>query len=84
MDKHLSEDRLSIIANLLALQIVQDKSLVDASWILSRAGMEYFNIGLVLGISEKSVSAHVSNKRKQLEKTTKAAKKPRAKEVENE
>ena len=84
MGKDSSEDRLGVIVNLLALQIVQDKSLVDASWMLSRAGMKYSDIGLVLGISERSVGAHVSNKRKQLDKAAKTATKSRAMKVENE
>ena len=61
-------DRLAVIANLIALQLTQDKDIGDSAWLLSRAGMVYSDIAQVLGISKDSVRAHVSAKRKQSEK----------------
>lgn len=71
MKKEDETDKLDIIANLLALQVIREKTLVDSVWVLTNAGMKNSEIARILEISNKSVSAHVSNKRKQLERLAK-------------
>jgi len=84
MKNENGSDWLVITANLLALQVIQDKKLVDAAWLLMRSGMKYSDIGKILGITQKSVSAHISNKRKQLNEEAKTNKKKQAKKAKDE
>jgi DNA-binding CsgD family transcriptional regulator len=67
MRTEASTDQLTVIANLLAMQVVKDKGLEEAAWTLKLAGMKYSEIGRVLDISENAVSAHVSNRKKKQE-----------------
>jgi orotate phosphoribosyltransferase-like protein len=65
MTNEKNVDYLSVIANLLAVQLVQGKSLGDASWLLRRAGMDYAQIAAVLNISADSVRALTSRAKKE-------------------
>lgn len=76
-----NSERLSVIVNLLAMQLTQDKSLIDSAWLLRKSGMKNAEIGQVLGISEDAVRAHISNKKKLLEQS---AKRKSSKKVKNE
>lgn len=64
--------KLGIIANLLARQIIDSKSLnfQESAWILRECGMDNKEISDLLGIPPNVVAAHLSNKRRQLAKGT--------------
>ena len=81
MGKETNEDRLGVIANLLALQIVQDKNPIDSVWLLKKSGMKNAEISQVLDIPENAVRAYISNKKKLLEQS---AKRKSSKKVKNE
>jgi hypothetical protein len=75
MSKNKDPDRLIIVANLLALQMVEGKSLGDAVWLLKRAGMSNVEIGQVLDISEDSARAHGSKMKRQSQQSRKETRK---------
>lgn len=56
--------KLSLIANLLALQLTKDLNKEDAAWLLKQAGAENKNIAEILDITPKAVAAHHSNRLK--------------------
>lgn len=72
-------DKLSVIANLLALQVTKDMDKCDSAWTLKEGGMKNKEIAQVLGISLGAVSAHHSNKKKQLEEEQQSKRRGRKK-----
>lgn len=63
-----TESKLDVIANLLAISVVEGLSLEEAVWRLRRAGMGNKEISPILGISPESVGAHYSNRKKKEKK----------------
>lgn len=67
MDNSDNNYRL-ILIKLIALQIIEGKSIEESAWILKRAGMSNKDIADVLDISGKAVGAHHSNMRRKISK----------------
>lgn len=63
MGKEAEYDGLTVIANLLALQLSKDMSAIDATWLLKKSGMRNANIAQVLDIPEGSVRKNISLKK---------------------
>ena len=56
--------KLSIIANLLAIQAIKELDKSESCWILKKCEMTNKEIGAILEISNDAVAAHISNKKK--------------------
>jgi predicted HTH transcriptional regulator len=67
-------NKLSVIANLIALHVTKDMDKCDSAWALRNCGMSNTEISDLLGISADAVSAHISNMKKKIEKEGKAKK----------
>jgi predicted TIM-barrel enzyme len=81
MGKDVNEDRLAVIANLLAIQLTKDMSGIDATWLLKKSGMQNSDIAQVLDISEGSVRMNISKKKRQVENSVDKSTKTRVKKA---
>jgi DNA-binding NarL/FixJ family response regulator len=66
MDDDAVSDQLRRVANLLALRQIEGKGKGEQALILNAAGFRNADIAALIGISESSVRAHLSARRRRL------------------